>query len=61
MIGAYFQVKCVVCILDELGTDGVEFSRKGAIGRKVEDAIGSLVNVKEYYMRPSSCLFYWFS
>ena len=34
--------------LDESGTDGVELSRKEAIGRRVADAIMSLYNVRDF-------------
>ena len=35
------------CVLDELGTDGAECSKKAASGRKVAGAIRSLVNARD--------------
>ena len=35
------------CVLDESGTDGPEYSRKLANGRRVAGAISSIVNAKD--------------
>ena len=35
------------CVLDEPGTDGAEFSRKVASGRRVAGVIRSLVNDRD--------------
>ena len=40
------ECKYLGCVLDESGTDGAECSRKVAIGRKVTDALRSLVNYR---------------
>ena len=39
------------CVLDELGIDGAECSRKGASGRKVAVAFRSLVNAKDLQLQ----------
>ena len=38
------EFKYLGCILDKSGTDGAQYSRKVASGRRVTDAIRSLVN-----------------
>ena len=40
------EFKYFGCVLDELGTDGAECSRKVASERRVAGAISSLVNVR---------------
>ena len=40
------EFKYLGCVLDESGTDEAEYSRKVASGRKVTDAIRSLVNAR---------------
>ena len=40
------EFKYLGCVLDESGTDGAECSRKMASGRRIADAIRSLVNAR---------------
>ena len=58
------EFKYLGCVLDKSGTDGVECCRKVASGRRVADAISSLVNARdlqfellESCMRHCLCLF----
>ena len=45
--GIRLEFKYLGCVLDELGTEGTECSRKVASGRRVAGAIRSLVNAKD--------------
>ena len=44
------EFKYLACLLDELGVDGVECRRKVASGRRVADAIRSLVNARDFQL-----------
>ena len=48
------EFKYVGYVLDESGTDGAECSRKVASGRRVADAIRSLVNGKDLQLECAS-------
>ena len=41
------EFKYLGCVLDESGTDGAECSTKVASGRRVADAIRSLINARD--------------
>ena len=43
-------------VLDESGTDGAEFSRKVASGRRVASAIRSLINARNLQLECASLL-----
>ena len=45
------EFKYLGCVLDELGTDGVECSRKVASGRRAAGAIRSLVNARDLQLQ----------
>ena len=45
------EFKCLECILDESGTDGAECNRKVLSGRRVADAIRSLVNARDLQLQ----------
>ena len=42
------EFKYLGCVLDEAGTDGAECSRKVASGRRVADALRSLINDRDF-------------
>ena len=44
------EFKYLGCVLDESGTDGAEYSRKVASGRRVAGAIRSLVNARDLHV-----------
>ena len=46
-LGHVSEFKYLGFVLDELGTDGAECSRKVASGRKVAGAIRSLINARD--------------
>ena len=48
------KFKYLGCVLDESGTDGAECSRKGVNGRRVADAIKSLVNARDLQIECAS-------
>ena len=48
------EFKYLGCVLDESGTDGAECNRKVVSGRKVADAIRSLVNARDLHLQCAS-------
>ena len=50
------EFKYLGCVLNESGTEVAEYSRKVASGRRVTDAIRSLVNAKDLQLECSKVL-----
>ena len=48
------ELKYLVCVLSEAGTDGAVCSRKGASGRRVAGAIRTIVNARD--LQIESCM-----
>ena len=48
------EFKYFGCVLDESGTDGAECSKKVASGRRVADAIRSLVIARDFQLEWAS-------